>query len=112
MSTTQTQFKAGETIFNTGDPGTAMYIVKSGEVQLMVGEYVVETVASDGFFGEMALVDHSTRSATALAKTDCELNVIQEKQFLFMVQETPFFSLKVLRSVVQRLRAMNQIAAN
>jgi CRP-like cAMP-binding protein len=56
-------------------------------------------------------VDKSSRSASAIAKTDCELNVIGEKQFLFMVQETPFFSLKVLRSVVTRLRAMNQIAA-
>lgn len=111
MSTPQTHFKAGEIIFKAGDPGTEMYILKSGEVELLVGDHVVETVHKDGFFGEMALVDKSPRSASARAKTDCELSVIGEKQFLFMVQETPFFSLKVLRSVVNRLRAMNQIAA-
>lgn len=47
----------------------------------------------------MALIDGGVRSATAIAKTDCALIPINEKQFLFMVQETPFFSLTVMRTL-------------
>jgi CRP-like cAMP-binding protein len=47
----------------------------------------------------MALIDGGMRSATAIAKTDCALIPINEKQFLFMVQETPFFSLTVIRTL-------------
>lgn len=106
---TPIHFNAGETIFKTGEAGTAMYIVKSGEVELYLGEHLVETVGTEGVFGEMALVDKSPRSATAIAKSDCELRLIEEKQFLFMVQETPLFALKVLRTLTHRLRSMNQL---
>jgi CRP-like cAMP-binding protein len=44
------------------------------------------------------------RSANAVAKTDCELTGITEKQFLFMVGETPFFALMVMRGMAKRLR--------
>ena len=58
----------------------------------------------DEFFGEMALIDGGIRSASAVAKTDCALVPINEKQFLFMVQETPFFALIVMRTLTARLR--------
>ena len=104
----QSQFKAGETIFKAGESGKAMFIVKSGSVDLLVGNRVVENVGEDGIFGEMSLIEHSKRSATAIAKTDCELKVIEESEFLFMVRETPFLSLKVMRTLANRLRAMNE----
>lgn len=59
-----------------------MYVVKAGQVEIVKGDQVVETVGPDGFFGELALVDASSRSATARARTDCELVPITEKQFL------------------------------
>jgi CRP-like cAMP-binding protein len=65
-------------------------------------------VVSRGFFGEMALIDGGTRSATAIAKTDCKLVPITEKQFLFMVQETPFFALRVMRTLTARLRRVDR----
>jgi CRP-like cAMP-binding protein len=97
-------FKAGETIFAVGDPPEHMYVVKTGEVDIDRDGRIVETIGPDGFFGEMALVDSHPRSATARAKTDCELAPINEKQFLFMVSETPFFAIIVMRALVTRLR--------
>jgi CRP/FNR family transcriptional regulator, cyclic AMP receptor protein len=87
-----------------------MYVVKSGEVELKVRDKTVEVVGTDGFFGEMALVDQAPRSATAVAKTDCVVIPISEKHFLFMVEETPFFALTVLRTLTARLRRMDQLA--
>jgi CRP-like cAMP-binding protein len=69
----------------------------------------VEIVGTDGFFGEMALVDQAPRSATAVAKTDCIVIPISEKHFLFMIEETPFFALTVLRTLTARLRRMDRL---
>jgi CRP-like cAMP-binding protein len=55
----------------------------------------------------LALIDRSPRSATAIAKTDCVLIKIDERQFLYLVQETPFFALIVMRTMAARLRRRN-----
>ena len=95
---------AGGTVFAEGQPAEYMYLVKKGQVEILKDGRVLETVGRDGFFGELALVDAQARSATARAKTDCELATINEKQFLFMVGETPFFALTVIRAMAARLR--------
>ena len=89
-----------------------MYVVKSGQVDIYIHDHLVETVPTDGFFGEVALLDHVNRSGTAVAKTDCTLIPINERHFLFMVQETPFFALAVLRAMSSRLRRQNEITAD
>jgi len=52
----------------------------------------------------MALIDGSSRAATARAKTACEVAAITEKTFLFLVHETPFFAIAVMRALADRLR--------
>jgi CRP/FNR family transcriptional regulator, cyclic AMP receptor protein len=101
-------YAAGSTIFEIGQPRDVMFIVQKGEVEIRVGNKIVETVCVDGFFGEMALIDGGMRSATAIAKKDCALVPINEKQFLFMVQETPFFALLVMRTLTARLRQVDR----
>jgi CRP-like cAMP-binding protein len=102
--TTPVIFNAGDTIFSEGHPAEVMYAVKRGEAEILKGDRVIETVGPEGFFGELALVDNSPRSATARAKTECELIPINEKNFMFMVGEVPFFSLVVMRKMAERLR--------
>jgi CRP/FNR family cyclic AMP-dependent transcriptional regulator len=65
----------------------------------------------NGFFGEVTLLDHVARSGTAVAKTDCKLIPINDRHFLFMVEETPFFALAVLRAMSARLRRQSEITA-
>jgi CRP/FNR family cyclic AMP-dependent transcriptional regulator len=81
-----------------------MYVVRSGEIEIKRDGVVVESLSAGGIFGEMALIDGSPRSATARAKTDCELAPINEKSFLFFVHETPFFAIAVMRTLAERLR--------
>jgi CRP/FNR family cyclic AMP-dependent transcriptional regulator len=101
-------YTAGAIIFEIGQPRDVMFIVQEGEVDIRIGDKIVETVSADGFFGEMALIDGGVRSATAIAKTDCALIPINEKQFLFMVQETPFFSILLMRTLTARLREVGR----
>jgi CRP-like cAMP-binding protein len=94
----------GEVLFKTGDKPDALYIIKAGQVQIYDDGVVFETVGPGGIIGEMALVDGSPRSASAKAVAPSEVIPVDEKRFLWMVEQTPFFALKVMRVLTQRLR--------
>ena len=57
-----------------------------------------------------AKIDHGGRRATAVAKTDCTIIPASEKHFLFMVEETPFFALTVMRTMTARLRRLDMLS--
>jgi CRP/FNR family transcriptional regulator, cyclic AMP receptor protein len=101
-------FRAGDTIFREGEDALDLFVIKSGQVRIQVGNRTVAELASDTIFGEMALIDDEPRSATAIAATDVELVPVSEKQFLFLVSQTPYFALKVMRVLAQRLRKTNK----
>jgi CRP-like cAMP-binding protein len=101
-------FRAGETIFHQGEPRTFMFVVNEGDVEIRIGHTVAEVVGPGGIFGEMAMIDNSPRSATAVARSDCKLCPIDEKRFQFLVQQTPYFALEVLRVMANRLRHADQ----
>jgi len=102
-------YAKGSHVFDEGDEGTCMYIVKEGKVDLLYKEKLLATVDKGGIFGEMTLIDYQPRSATAVAKTDCHLVPVDERHFARLVQETPTFALQVMRVLVQRLRLMNEM---
>jgi CRP/FNR family transcriptional regulator, cyclic AMP receptor protein len=101
------RFEAGQVLFNKGDQGHEIYVVRSGELQIIDGNRVFETVGPGGIVGEMALVDGGPRSATVRASMASEVVPLDEKRFLFMVQQTPHFALRVMKVMSARLRAMN-----
>jgi len=100
-------YKAGDVIFKEGDPAEELFVVKSGTVEIRLGNRLLDTLPERSIFGEMALIDHGPRSATAIAATDATLVPVGEKQFLFLVSRTPHFALNVMRVLVQRLRTSN-----
>ena len=99
---------AGTTIFRKGDPRDRMYAVVFGEVDILVDGKLVETVGNGGIFGEMALIDNESRTATAVARTDVNLVAVDEKRFLFLIQQTPNFAIHVMRVLSDRLRRMDE----
>ncbi|PMB28012.1 cyclic nucleotide-binding domain-containing protein [Fischerella thermalis] len=100
---------SGQTIFTDGEVGDCMYGILAGEVDLYVDGKVVETIHAGDVFGMGALVvPEQTRASTAIAKTDCELAILDRRGFLFAVQETPMFALLVMRSYSERLRNLKR----
>jgi CRP-like cAMP-binding protein len=97
-------FPAGAMIFAEGDPADSMYGVVEGAVDIVVGDRIIETAEPGTLFGEMALIDKKPRSARAIATTACRLARIDERRFLFLVQQTPNFALHVMRTLADRLR--------
>ena len=97
-------FTAGQTIFKEGEPGDVMYGVIEGEINVFIGERLIDVEKSGGILGEMSLIDSSARMATAIAKTNCKLAPIDQRHFQFLVQQTPYFAIEVMRVLAERLR--------
>lgn len=105
------RFAAGSTVLEEGVAGKVMYVVKEGTLDIRVGDRIVATAGPGEVVGELALIDDRARSASVVARTDCEVVPVDEKRFLFLIQQTPYFALQVMRVLAERLRRMNEIAA-
>ena len=99
-------FPAGRIIIKEGDAGVSMYIVIRGRVSVSIKASVVERVGPGGTIGEMALVDHALRAATAVADTECQLLSISHSDFLSLVKSKPGFAISLLKTIADRLRNM------
>jgi CRP-like cAMP-binding protein len=101
---------AGAILFRKGDEARAMFVVLEGEVDIVLDGRVLSTEGAGSLFGEMALIGDHRRSADAIAKSDCVLACIDERRFAFLVGETPYFALHVMRLLVERIRRKEQAA--
>ena len=106
------RYPAGAEIMREGEPRTHMYYLYTGTAAVVAKGREVEEVEPGGIFGEMAMIDHGPRSASVFAKTDCEAVAVDESLFLLLVHQTPFFAIDVMRTLVRRLRAMNELLAH
>lgn len=97
---------AAHVLFEMGDHGTTMYVVKSGALRIQIGDLVFETVVEGGIVGEMALLDDEThqRSATVMAATDSEVVEVSREQLLKLVHDQPQLSLEFCKVMIRRLR--------
>ena len=108
------KYRKSEVIFAEGSTGAEMYLIHSGKVLLSIGQNEAQqtplVVLNPGdFFGEMALVDDSPRSATASAvEDDTELIVMDRARFLFLVRQQPEFALSLMHTLCERLRHMDR----
>jgi CRP-like cAMP-binding protein len=107
------EYRAGEPVFYQGDPGLGMYIVQEGEVSIAImgkdGNEQELAVLGDGdFFGELALLDESPRSANAICKTDCTLIGFFRPDLFELIEKENTFGIKIVLKlaeiVAERLR--------
>ena len=103
--------KAGQPLFTEGEDGHQMFVLTTGTAEVIVNNRVVETLQHGNIVGEMGIVSPGQRSATVVATTDCDFVAIDEKRFLYLVQQTPYFATQVMRVLAERLRAANQLVA-
>lgn len=110
------QFKFGKTIFKEDEPGNRLFIIAEGEVRISrnvpgSGEEALAVLKPGACFGEMAVLDRSTRSTDAIANTDCVLLTITRSDFEMLLDFDRELGYKVLWSVVRllcdRLRITN-----
>lgn len=95
---------AGDKLFLKGDAAGAMYVVRSGMIEVLMFGRILEQVGPGGIVGEMALIDDNARCAAALTATDTELFAISRDAFYDIVRDEPRFALAVLEILARRLR--------
>jgi CRP-like cAMP-binding protein len=100
---------AGTTIFERGDPGNSLFAVCSGTVKISNRstegkDAVFNLIKAGEIFGEIAMLDGHPRTADALAITDCDLMVIDRRDFVPMVTQSPEIALKLIEILCARLR--------
>ena len=108
------RYSAGQSVFNYGDPGHALYIVRSGEVEIYVkndqGEKIVlETSQPGDIFGEVALLDGGTRTAWVAALGDVELLRLDREHFEAYVRQYTPAALNLLSVAARRLRRSDEV---
>jgi CRP-like cAMP-binding protein len=83
----------GEVVLRQGDPGDSLYVVRAGSVAVQVGapgtRREVATLTGGQFFGEMSLMTGESRSATVVAKSDCECYIVDKAAFKEILDERP-----------------------
>src|SRR3954470_5879451 len=99
----------GATIFAKGDPGTGLMGVLTGSVKVSVasaeGKDIVLNIFREGeIFGEIALLDGRPRTADAIAMSDCELIVIERRDFIPLIRTRPDVALRLIEVLCARIR--------
>jgi len=97
-------FLQGKQILQAGQTGLRMYAILEGKVTVTIGGRVVERLGPGGVFGEAALVEQSTRLASAVAESDCSLLAISRPAFMALVKLSPEFADAMLGSLAERMR--------
>jgi CRP-like cAMP-binding protein len=106
---TQRRYDQGEVICSQGDPGDALYAVVTGKVRISTGaadgrEIFLNIMEPGDTFGEIALLDGGTRTATAMAVTACELVSLRREHLFGLLEKEPKVALELLRLCGERLR--------
>src|SRR5882724_279628 len=103
------RFASGAKVFERGDPGDSLYVVRSGEVEIFfkndTGERIVlETARTGDFFGEISLLDSGPRTASAVVTQDLEAIVVDRGDLAEFLRLRPDAALSLLAAMGQRLR--------
>jgi CRP/FNR family transcriptional regulator, cyclic AMP receptor protein len=103
------EMRQGETVFNTGDPGDALYVVTDGEVEVFfrndTGERIVlETATAGHFFGEISLLDNGPRTASAVVTKDMRAIVVDRDDLDELFRLKPGAAMDLLAATGRRLR--------
>ncbi|OGW44159.1 MAG: hypothetical protein A2Y66_09355 [Nitrospirae bacterium RBG_13_41_22] len=109
----QREYKKDEVIFNQGDAGLGMYIIVKGTVEIVCGpeRHMLAELSEGDFFGELALLDDSPRSATAFSKTPCKILCFFKPELLDIINRNPKLGSKILFklawTISERLKITN-----
>jgi CRP/FNR family cyclic AMP-dependent transcriptional regulator len=108
------EFDVDDVIFEEGSDGRELFVVLDGQVEIAkvngTGKTVIVTLGKGEFFGEMAVIDGSSRSATAIAAApNTRVMRINHARFVYLVSQQPAFALMVMDALSKRLRASNAV---
>ncbi len=102
------EFDHDTLIFQEGEIGDCMYIIRQGEVRIHKNNTTLAILREKEVFGELALLDAEVRSASATTKADCILFRIEQEPFYELLENRPEVARGFIKILCQRLRAQNE----
>jgi CRP/FNR family cyclic AMP-dependent transcriptional regulator len=101
--------KRGATIFSKGDPGNCLFAVISGTVKISISSpegrnAILNLIGAGEIFGEIAVLDGQVRTADATANTNCEIFIIDRREFIPFVRSQPALAMRFIELLCTRLR--------
>ena len=108
------EYDASEVVFEEGSAGRELFVVLDGKVDIVrnsgADRTLLVTLGKGEFFGEMAVIDGSVRSATAIAAVSgTRVMRINHARFVYLVSQQPAFALMIMDALSKRLRASNAV---
>lgn len=105
---------AGHTLFQAGDPGDSLFIVREGQIELFIKDtagqkIVLHTAEAGDMFGELAMLDSGARTATALALTESEVLVLDRDDLVMLFQRKPEAALHMLAALTGLTRKADEL---
>jgi CRP/FNR family cyclic AMP-dependent transcriptional regulator len=106
------EYDVADVIFEEGSTGRELYVVLEGKIDIVkitgAARTLIVTLGKGEFFGEMAVIDGSSRSATAIAAAPkTKVMRINHARFVYLVSQQPAFALMIMDALSKRLRASN-----
>ena len=102
------EYQAGEVIFRQGDTGSCMFVIQDGEVEAIAEndgrEFRLRKMGPNDFFGEMALFEEETRTATIRTTKPTRILSIDKKNFLGGIHEDPSLAFRIVQTMSHRIR--------
>jgi len=109
-------YSPGDIIVAQGDEGDCMYVIQEGEAEVLRDEegvaVVIDTMKVGDLFGEMAILEHTVRSATVRARSTVRALRIDRRTFLRRIQEDPSLAMSVLNNMCRRVRQLDATVAH
>lgn len=106
------EYKAGEVIFRQGDTGNCMFVIQNGEVEAIAEsdgrEFRLRRMGPNDFFGEMALFEEETRTATIRTTKPTRILSIDKKNFLGGIHEDPSLAFRIVQTMSHRIRDLTE----
>ncbi|MFZ4621051.1 MAG: DUF1003 domain-containing protein [Bacteroidota bacterium] len=110
--------KAGEVLFRKGEPGSSMFVIEDGEIEILlpvdppVNEVRLSILKEGEFFGELSLFADTPRTATARALVETKLVEMQRGDFITFMMERPSIAVSMLGEMAKRLQMTNELISS
>lgn len=109
-------FKKGDVIIREGDKDRRLFVIISGEVEVVKGlgskkEWRMRVMGPHNYFGEIALIDDSARSASVIAKMETEVLTLDQQNLRQVIEKNPAIAFELLQRLSRRIRELEEAIA-
>lgn len=106
------QVAAGKELTRQGQPGREFMIISAGTARVEIDGETVAHLGPGDFLGELAIIAGTPRSATVTTTSDCQVQVLNRREFMSMLDESPALARKILVGAVKRLQLNERSRTN